>query len=36
MVQTAASPKPNEKNACMASANYLVGKLPTMIEGRSP
>ena len=32
MIQTAATLKPNAKNACMASANYLVGKFPTPFE----
>jgi hypothetical protein len=35
MIQTAATLKPNAKNACMASANYLVGKFPTTFERRS-
>jgi hypothetical protein len=36
MVQTTAALKPNAKSVCMASANYLVGIIPTTFEGRSP
>jgi hypothetical protein len=35
MVKTIAILKPNAKNVCIASANYLVGNFPTTFEGRS-